>query len=187
MNFFRDYLEQLTARIQQVDVSLFEKSVELIKVVHKKGKKLILVGNGGSAAIASHVAVDLTKNAGIRAVNFNEADLITCFANDYGYEHWVEQALSFYADKGDLVILISSSGCSLNILHAARQAKKMKMKVITFSGFQSDNPLRKMGDINFWEDSKSYNFVEMAHHIWLLAIVDKLVNQVANDIRRGEV
>ena len=56
------------------------------------------------------MAVDLTKASGIRAVNFNEADLITCFANDYGYEHWVEKALDFYADPKDVVILISSSG-----------------------------------------------------------------------------
>ena len=125
--------------------------------------------------MASHVAVDLTKVAGVRAVNFNEADLITCLANDYGYEHWVEKAIEFYADPGDLIVLISSSGKSNNIINGAIKAKQMKLSLITFTGFTADNPLRKLGDLNFWADSQAYNVVEMTHHVWLLALVDKLV------------
>lgn len=177
MNFFRDYLEQVTSSIQQADIPLLEKSIDLIKAIHKKGNKLIIVGNGGSAAIASHVAVDLTKNTGVRAINFNEADLITCFANDYGYEHWVEQALDFYADKGDLLILISSSGSSSNIINAVKKAKEMGLIVITFSGFSKNSPLKNLGDLNLWVDSNEYNIVESAHSIWLLAIVDRLINE----------
>jgi len=125
--------------------------------------------------MASHVTVDLTKVAGVRAINFNEADLLTCFANDYGYEHWVEQALGFYADPIDLVVLISSSGKSSNIVNGAHKAREMKLPLITFSGFDIDNPLRRLGDLNFWAESHSYNIVEMTHHIWLLALVDELV------------
>ena len=125
--------------------------------------------------MASHVAVDLTKAAGLRAVNFNEADLLTCLANDYGYEHWVAKALEFYADPGDLVVLISSSGKSSNIVNGALKARQMKLPLITFSGFDSANPLRKLGDLNFWADSKAYNIIEMTHHVWLLALVDKLI------------
>jgi len=158
---------------------MLEEAVSLIRSIRVKGKKLILAGNGGSAAIASHVAVDMTKNTGIRAVNFNEPDLITCFANDYGYERWVEMALEFYADAEDLLILISSSGRSPNILNAAMKAREMKMGIVTFSGFLPDNPLRKEGIINFWVDSDNYNFVEMTHHIWLLAITDRLVTDSA--------
>jgi D-sedoheptulose 7-phosphate isomerase len=175
MNFFENYLTQINAHIRDIDVKLLQAAVQKFKTTHRKGRKLIFIGNGGSAAIASHVAVDLTKTAGVRAINFNEADLLTCFANDYGYEHWVEQALGFYADKGDLAVLISSSGKSKNILLGAAKAKKMGLDVITFSGFREDNPLRRMGSLNFWVNSKSYNFVEMAHHVWLLAIVDKIV------------
>ncbi len=176
MRFLNGYLAQAARCIQQVDLASLEKAVGLAKAANQKRKKLIIVGNGGSAAIASHVAVDLTKNTRVRAVNFNEADLITCFANDYGYEHWVSQALKFYGEKGDLLVLISSSGRSPNILNAARQGKKMGMKVLTFSGFDANNPLRRMGDINFWVDSKSYNFVEISHHVWLLAMTDKLAD-----------
>ena len=145
--------------------------------VKKYGKKVIIAGNGGSAAMASHVAVDFTKQGGIRTVNFNEADLITCFANDYGYEHWVAKAVEFYGDEGDVVILISSSGSSENIVNAAKAAKKLGMTVITFSGFASDNPLKQEGVLNFWLNSKSYNIVESTHQIWLLMVCDLIVGK----------
>ena len=102
--------------------------------------------------MASHVTVDLTKAAGMRAINFNEADLLTCFANDFGYENWVSKALEFYADEGDLVILISSSGQSPNMLNGAKQAKMMKLPLVTLSGFRSDNLLRTQGDVNLRVD-----------------------------------
>ena len=69
--------------------------------VSGKGGEVIIAGNGGSAAMASHAAVDLTNNAQVRAVSFNDAGLITCFANDFGYEKWVEKSLEYYADKSD--------------------------------------------------------------------------------------
>ena len=127
--------------------------------------------------MASHVTVDFTKGAGIRAVNFNEADLLTCFANDYGYELWVAKALEFYADSVDLAILISSSCQSPNMLNGAKQAKEMNLTTITLSGFRSDNLLKTLGDVNLWVDSTSYNIVEMTHHVWLLAIIDYLIDQ----------
>lgn len=151
-----------------------QESVEIIKLTHRLGKKVIIIGNGGSAAIASHVAVDLTKTSGIRAITFNDVDLLTCFGNDYGYEHWVEEALKSYADQKDLVILISSSGKSPNIVNAGIMLAKMNIRFITFSGFEENNPLRGLGTINFWVDSNQYNYVEMTHQAWLLAIVDRI-------------
>ena len=147
----------------------------LWKNAHSNGKKVIFVGNGGSAAMASHCAVDLTKNARIRAINFNEADLITCFSNDYGYEMWVEKAIEFYGDSGDVAVIISSSGNSMNLINAAILAKKMNINVITFTGFDPQNKLRKEGELNIWVDSCAYNIIEMTHHIWLLAVVDMII------------
>jgi D-sedoheptulose 7-phosphate isomerase len=144
----------------------------------KKGNKTIIVGNGGSAAIASHFAVDLTKNAKTRCINFNESDLITCFSNDYGYEYWVEKAVEFYGDDGDVFIGISSSGSSKNILNGCLAARKKKFsKIITLSGMNSENPLRKLGDINLWANSKAYNHIENIHQFWLLAIVDMVIGK----------
>jgi len=176
--FFTDYFKFMQAGMKSVNHAELQKAAEKILEVSQKGKKLIIAGNGGSAAIASHVSVDFTKAAGIRAINFNEADLLTCFANDYGYERVFEKAVDFYSDEGDLLILISSSGNSANVINAAERVKKLNLEVITFSGFDSNNALRKLGDINFWVDSKAYNIVEMTHHIWLLAIIDYIISYV---------
>ena len=114
---FKRYFKSINQTVSSIAPERLVEISELVKAVSSKSKKIILVGNGGSAAMASHVAVDFTKAAGVRAVNFNEADLITCFANDYGYENWVAEALKAYADSGDLLILISSSGKSPNIIN----------------------------------------------------------------------
>lgn len=176
--FFDNYYKLMETCIASIDHKDLVKAAELIKSTSNKGNKIIIAGNGGSAAMASHVSVDFTKAAGIRAINFNEADLLTCFANDYGYENIFEKALEFYGDKDDSLILISSSGNSPNVINASKQAKKQKINVITFSGFDNNNLLKKEGDINFWVDSKAYNIVEMTHHIWLLSIVDYLVGDI---------
>ena len=174
-NYFSKYFSSVGQKLNSIEPTQLEQASSMVWTTHQSGKKIIVVGNGGSAAMASHVAVDFTKAAGIRAVNFNEADLITCFANDYGYENWVEKALEAYADSGDLAILISSSGKSQNILNASEKANEIGLSVITFSGFLNNNPLRKLGDLNLWVDSTEYNIVEMTHHVWLVAIIDYLI------------
>ena len=148
-----------------------------IELTNQRKKKIMIMGNGGSAAMASHVAVDFSKNAKIRMVNFNEPDLITCLSNDYGYEHWMSKAISLYGDNGDMVILISSSGSSPNVINAAKESKNIGHMVVTFTGFDEKNSLKLLGDINFWVDSKAYNIVEMIHHIWLLAICDSVIGK----------
>jgi D-sedoheptulose 7-phosphate isomerase len=170
--FFENYFADIYSRIQSLDSSILIEFSILLKKIKKSQKKIIIIGNGGSAGIASHAAVDLTKAAKIRAVNFNEAGLLTCYANDYGYENWAVEALKSYADKEDLVILISSSGKSPNILNAAEYAQKEALNIVTLSGFSEQNPLRRMGKINLWADSTSYNIVEITHYIWLLSVID---------------
>jgi len=176
MKFFDNYLIKMVDGLLSVDKNLLKAAAKLLMEVSATSGKVIIAGNGGSAAMASHTAVDLTKNAQVRSINFNESDLITCFANDFGYEKWIEKSLEYYADRGDCVILISSSGSSPNILNAADKAKKMGLKLITFSGFSLDNQLRGKGDLNFYVDSQEYNIVEMSHHIWLVAIVDRIID-----------
>lgn len=174
--WLRNYFEQYRLAIGADDA--LERLVTLkewFQDVRAQGKKVVFAGNGGSASIASHCAVDFTKNTGLRCINFNEADLITCLANDYGYEHWLEKALEFYADAGDLVVLISSSGRSANMVRAGEYARAHGLPLVTFTGFQPDNPLRVLGKLNFWVASDAYNIVEMTHHIWLLAACDLLV------------
>ena len=173
-SYFNDFSDLVKPNKNIID--RLEKVVDLLKAVHAKGNKTLIFGNGGSAAIASHFSVDLTKNAGQRCVNFNEADLITCFANDYGFERWVEKAVDFYGDEGDLLIVISSSGSSENMLNGVKAARNNNFSaIVTLSGFAAANSLRQLGDINLWVDSKAYNFVENIHQVWLLAIVDLII------------
>ena len=177
--FIKDYLNRYKKSLLETDVS--EKLIKMKKMlldIISNDSKVIIAGNGGSAAMASHVAVDFTKQGGVRTVNFNEADLITCFANDYGYEQWVSKAIEFYGDEGDLVILISSSGNSINMVNASQTAKNNGMDIITFTGFEPDNPLKQEGKLNFWLDSKAYNIVENTHQIWLLIVCDLLVGEI---------
>jgi D-sedoheptulose 7-phosphate isomerase len=145
--------------------------------VREQKAKFLFQGNGASAAIASHASVDFTKQGGVRAVNFNEADLITCFANDYGYENWIAKAIEFYADPKDVVVLISCSGRSPSVVNAAHYAKEAGHTLVTLTGHKSDNPLRAQGDLNFWVDSKAYNIVECIHMIWLTTVIDLVIGK----------
>lgn len=177
LDFFDKYFDDVNEAIVSANHSELIMIGDVIEEANARGAKLVVAGNGGSAAMASHVTVDFTKTAGIRAVNFNEADLITCFANDYGYENWIVEALKSYADQSDIIILISSSGMSKNLVNAANYCRKQDLMLITLTGFSAGNDLRQMGSYNLWVDSNSYNIVEMTHHIWLLAILDYIIEK----------
>jgi D-sedoheptulose 7-phosphate isomerase len=173
--FLQNYLKNISLKIIP-NKDILKKIIKIKNIlidVKIKNKKVLIFGNGGSAAISSHVSVDLTKNTKIKVFNFNEADLLTCFSNDYGYEKWVEKTIEFYGEQGDVVILISSSGKSQNMLNACKASKKKKFsKIITLTGNKKDNPLSKLGDINLWVDSDIYNHIENTHQVWLLSICD---------------
>jgi len=177
--FINNYLEDFSQLLKSND-EIIESLIQIRDILldaKKNRKKVLIFGNGGSSAIASHFTVDITKNFNIPCLNFNEAALITCFANDYGYEHWVEKAVDFYGNEGDILIAISSSGSSKNMTNAVKAAREGSFNsVITLTGFQKDNPLSLMGDVNLWVNSMAYNFVENLHQIWLLTVVDLLIS-----------
>jgi D-sedoheptulose 7-phosphate isomerase len=150
---------------------------DLAVQVRQSGRKLLFAGNGASASIASHGAVDFTKQGQVRAVDFNEPNLITCLSNDFGYENFMAKAVEFYADAGDVLVLISVSGKSPNAVAAATYAKAHGIKVVSFTGTSADNPLRALSDIGFFLDSRAYNVVEGVHMIWLTTVVDMLVGR----------
>ena len=131
--------------------------------VKSGGKKVMLAGNGGSAAIASHVQNDLFKRVGIKAIVFTEQPLLSALANDEGYETIFEWPIRQWGDHGDLMIAVSSSGRSANILRGADAAINKGCGLITFTGFHPENPLRGKGHINFYVDSNSYGHVETTH------------------------
>ena len=176
--FFSNYTDSISELLKNVDTNLINASVNLITNTKKNKNKIYIVGNGGSSSIASHVSVDFTKVAKINCSTFNNANLITCFANDYKYENWVVEAIKAYSLEQDLFILISSSGTSKNIVNAAEYCKQKKMNLITLSGFKKNNPLSQSGNINFHVESEEYNFIEMTHHIILLSIVDIFTKKI---------
>jgi D-sedoheptulose 7-phosphate isomerase len=138
-------------------------ALDLIRRAKKRKAKAVVVGNGGSAAIASHIQNDLCKAVKMRALVFTEQSLLTALANDDGYQTAYETLMKLWAEPDDVLIAISSSGRSENILRAAAAARDGGGHVITMSGFAADNPLRSLGDINFYIPSGSYGHVELAH------------------------
>jgi D-sedoheptulose 7-phosphate isomerase len=144
----------------------------LARRAHAAGNKLIFVGNGGSAAIASHMAMDYSKSGEVRSLALNDSSMLTCLGNDLGYDQVFAKQLELHARPDDLVIAISSSGRSANILNAVGVARAARCGVVTLSGFSADNPLRRLGDINFFVDSDRYGFVEIGHLTICHAVLD---------------
>jgi D-sedoheptulose 7-phosphate isomerase len=147
-------------------------AVKLALAVKARDGKVMFVGNGGSAGIASHMTTDWLKNGGFSALCFNDASQLTCLVNDLGVERIFSVPVEKLGREGDLLIAISSSGKSANILNAVAAARKVKAHVITMSGFGADNPLRKLGDFNFWLPDGHYGFVEIGHLAICHALLD---------------
>ncbi len=187
--FLKNYIYNIQKNIDNFDFKKILKIVKEIKKIKKSKKKVIIYGNGGSASTASHFSTDLTKNARIRSINFNESNLITCFANDYGFENFVSQSIKEFSDKGDLVILISVSGESKNLINAAKYCIKKKIKLITFTGKNKYNSLYKINKTgsNIFINSKSYNTVEISHHIILLTIIDCIIGKTDYGTKIGTI
>ena len=151
-----------------------EDLVATLTQLRSRGSRLYLVGNGGSASVASHAVTDFLNVGKLRASTLHDPALITCMSNDYGYEAAFARILHTLAAAGDTLIAISSSGQSANIRRAAAEMRTLRGKVITLSGFKRDNPLRSLGDVNFWLDSSDYGMVEIGHQFILHNIADRL-------------
>lgn len=139
---------------------------------HAAGNSVIFIGNGGSASIASHQAIDYLKNGKVRAFALNDSAALTCLSNDYGYAEVFSKQLELLSHEGDMLVAISSSGRSMNILNAIEVARARGLSVATFSGFDAQNPLRSLGDVNFYVGSYQYGFVELAHLTLIHSILD---------------
>lgn len=190
INYFRDF-NNIFSRIVITDLvdkecdltEGIEKAIRLIVTRAKSGNKVIFIGNGGSSSIASHMSTDFWKNGEIKAISFNDPAQLTCLSNDYGYSYVFEKPIRMFADSGDVLIAISSSGRSENIIRAVSAAKGIGCKVITMSGFKNDNPLRYSGgDLNFYVPSSSYGFVEVIHQALCHCILDLIIERKAQEL-----
>lgn len=170
LNYFQNLSEQLL-NIEVTDANSFRLNLDegarialdMFAEVRSANQKIMIIGNGGSAAIASHAQNDLCGMAGMRAMVFTEQPLLTATANDYGYESIYQRSVKLWGEPKDLLLTISSSGQSENILNAITAAKENQCRIITLSGFEPNNPSRKSGDLNFYVPCSSYGLVESAH------------------------
>jgi len=149
------------------------RAVQILRAARDRGSSVYVIGNGGSAGVASHAITDFVNVARLRAQTVHESSLLTCMANDYGYENAFTRILATLARSGDVLVAISSSGKSLNICNAAVKVRELGGTVITLSGFVPDNPLRALGDLNIWLDSRDYGMVEIGHEFILHNIADR--------------
>lgn len=182
--WLQDYFRRYEQTLLKTDVSAQLVAFrDLALRSRETGARFFFAGNGASASIASHAAVDFTKQGGIKAHDFNEPNFITALSNDYGYDLWVAKALEMRASKGDVAVLISSSGQSPNIVNGARRARELGLTVVGLSGFADNNPLRSLSDIDFWVNSRGYNIVECTHMVWLMAAVDFLIGDAEYGVK----
>ena len=183
MGTLNKYLEELHGVTTKTDVTdevgqlvdaerAMDQIIDLLHQVRDTKKKNIFIGNGGSAAIASHMAIDYSKNGRLPSLAFSDGPALTCLGNDLGFENVFAEQIKLHARQGDLLFAISSSGASANILAAVKQAKESRCRVITLSGFSADNPLRVQGTLNWYVESSEYGFVEISHLVICHAILD---------------
>ena len=151
------------------------KSAELFEKMRIRRKTIFFIGNGGSAGIAMHMTTDFLKNGRIRTHSMHDPTTLTCLGNDYGYEQVFSKQLEIVAEKSDMLVAISSSGNSPNIINAVNVAREKGCHVITLSGFKPDNRLRQLGDINIYVPSEEYGIVESIHNMILQQIVDEIM------------
>lgn len=166
----------------KIDVPVAEELSLFLRQARIERKKLFFVGNGGSAGISVHMTADFLKNAQMRTVDLYAPTTLTCLGNDYGYEYVFSKQLELLADQGDVLVAISSSGNSPNILRAVEATRAAGGIVVTFTGFKSDNCLRKMGDRNLYVPSMEYGIVESIHNQILQQVVDEIM---ALDVQEG--
>lgn len=173
----KNYKNKLKLLIEDLDISKINELCKKIKVTSKKGKRIFVFGNGGSASTANHFATDMTKNAKIKTFSFSNDNLISCYSNDYGFENWIKKTLEYNAKPNDLVIFISVSGNSENLVRAAKFCKSKKIRSYSLTGSNKKNKLNKISDSFYWINSTSYNQVEIIHHMILLISVDILIGK----------
>jgi D-sedoheptulose 7-phosphate isomerase len=153
-----------------------EEAGKLTEQVKESCGRMFFVGNGASAAFASHMSLDWSKNGGVPCIPLFDLSHLTALGNDLGYDDIFSTAVGWHGKPGDLLITISSSGNSPNIIKAIEKARSLGMKVVTLSGLKPDNKSRQLGDINLYIPAKTYGIVECAHQVILHAWLDCSMN-----------
>jgi len=168
----------LTGQGEALDIDeAFDMLISQIEQLRNRGSSIYLIGNGGSAGIASHMAIDLINMSKVKAHTLFDLSMLTCISNDHGYEEVFKFPLEVMINEGDILIAISSSGESENILNAVKLASSKDIYTITLSGFLKSNSLKKIGNMNIWLDSTNYGVIEIGHAFLLHNLADRLAEK----------
>jgi D-sedoheptulose 7-phosphate isomerase len=177
IKILQEKMESLQCDIQGERFSyenFVDKMRDIFIDLRDKHKTTYFIGNGGSAGIAIHMTADYLKSVKIRTHSMHDAAILTCLGNDFGYEYVFSKQVEIIAKKGDVLVAISSSGNSPNIIRAVEMAKRRGCTIISFSGFEEDNKLRQLGDYNIYISCMEYGIVESIHNMILQHIVDEI-------------
>jgi D-sedoheptulose 7-phosphate isomerase len=175
--FFENYFEILNKLLEKVDKNNVLNLYDLVLKKSKKGK-IFIFGNGANISNSAHFATDMTKNGKINVQVLNDPNLITCFANDYGFDNWIKKTIEYYGNKNDLMIFLSASGESKNLVNAAKYCNKNRIFSASITGFKKNNSLSKYCNLNLWVNSNSYNLIEICQMTILSSLVDKKIGKL---------
>lgn len=180
LEIFHKISSQVQCDINQKAISydVWVEHLNKILLQAKKNKNMLyFIGNGGSAGIAMHMTADFLKNGAMRTHSMHDPSTLTCLGNDFGYEYVFSKQLERVAMPDDVLVAISSSGNSPNIVNAVKAARDQECQIITLSGFREDNKIRSLGDYNLYVPSMEYGIVESIHNAVLQRLVDELMER----------
>lgn len=185
--YYSNYIKECDAALEKLEVWTekdnsisseegIDQWVEITKKMKAADRTIYFVGNGASAMMAGHMSADATKNGGLKCLFLSETALLTAVSNDISYNDVFSFPLRRFASEGDMLIAISSSGNSENIIRAIEAAKEKRMKIVTLTGLNKENRARKLGDINLYVPGKTYGIVEVCHQALLHCWLDKYLD-----------
>jgi D-sedoheptulose 7-phosphate isomerase len=183
----REYLDRLISTLEGLPMDAVESLSELLYRAYSDGKQVFILGNGGSASTASHMAADLGKNTigpnmrRFRIMSLNDnIPLLTALSNDLGYENMFAEQLQNLIQPGDVLIVISGSGKSPNVLRAMEYARSRSAEVAALLGFDG-GPAAELADLTVLVDSSDYGVVEDAHLIINHILVEYFRERLATE------
>jgi len=178
-NYFKSIRQGLEESLyysnqQLSEPQLFFQTIKgILKKLRETKSKIYFLGNGASAAFANHMALDFSKNGKILSRSLSDSSLLTALSNDYSYENAMLEFLKIEGvTKEDLVITISSSGNSPNIISVLNYCKEKNIKSLALSGLKKDNKSISLADYSIYVPMKTYGMVECIHQIFLHLILD---------------
>ena len=167
MNPFNEYVDTLQSAHMESEFHNYQEAFS-------NYKRIIVLGNGGSNSVASHISQDYMKFHGKKVSILSDPSMITMLTNDFGYDWAYQKFLEYYVEKDTLVVIMSSGGESDNMINCMNWCEENKVSYGVLTGFSPDNTIRKTAKNSLWNyyiASDSYGVVECVHQIFLHGVI----------------